>query len=233
MAVDASSTYDCFGKTSAAAPVVTGGVVLLRRWFRDRYQVNPSPAMIKAMLVAHAADLHGGYDHLMNEVMPHSPSMAQGWGRVDMGSLFGTDQSEVDLIDQTVHLSSGQRVWYKLEVVDPSEPAVIVLTWSDAPAQPNATSLLVNDLILRAHDPYHGGAGYQGNLFASEAGTAGTSPASRNPTTTSTTSRSSASLRVLVQHTMWRCFSPRWGRTQFQGQQCLFRTLPCTLSTVH
>jgi subtilisin family serine protease len=163
MYTDASGTYDCFTGTSASAPVVTGGVALLREWFSDRYDDYPSPAMTKAMLIAHADDMAGGYDRLAQEVLPHSPSVAQGWGRVDLGNVFATSPTNTEVVDESVQLGHAEDYVEKLEVVDPSEPVLIVLTWTDPAAQPSASSLLVNDLVLKAHAPF--GGGYQGNIF--------------------------------------------------------------------
>ena len=91
--------YRCFRGTSAAAPVVTGAAVLAEAWYF--YTIGgelelPSPAMIKAMLVAHADSLTGGTDHWPPTTsLGHSPSMAQGWGCLLYTSDAADDVSTV------------------------------------------------------------------------------------------------------------------------------------------
>ena len=94
--------YTCFRGTSAAAPAVTAAAILADAWYRHVISdpvSNPSPAMVKAMLVAHADDMYGGYDHLTSSTIPHSPSPEQGWGRVNLDGLLQEDV-EVTVYDE-------------------------------------------------------------------------------------------------------------------------------------
>ena len=158
--------YRCFRGSSAAAPVVTGAAVLAEAWYF--YTIGgelelPSPAMIKAMLVAHADSLTGGTDHWPPTTsLGHSPSMAQGWGRVNLDQLFQEDVT-VATFDQDHDpapggqgrrfTASGQYWWTQLQVDDPTKDIIAVLVFTDAPSNAGAASLKVNDLDLTLYRP--------------------------------------------------------------------------------
>ncbi len=164
MATEAVSTYECFSGTSAAAPVVTGGAILLRRWFHETYGSVPSPAMVKAMLVAHASDLYGHWDYLQDELLPHSPSVAQGWGRIDLGNVFATSAANTYIVDETAVLEPDEYYSVEIERISSEDPVIVAMAYSDCPAAPNATDLLVNTLVLRVIDLDRAGS-YIGNDF--------------------------------------------------------------------
>ena len=68
---------------------VTGAAVLADAWYHHKFlggegEVVASPALIKAMLVASADNLVGGEDHFDGSTLGNSPSVALGWGRVNL-----------------------------------------------------------------------------------------------------------------------------------------------------
>jgi hypothetical protein len=174
-AQQSTDLYQCFSGTSAAAPAVTAAAVLADAWYFyviSNPQAVPSPAMVKAMLIAHADDLYGGMDHFTNTTMPHSPSPAQGWGRVNLDSLFQEDV-QVTVFDED-HAGTPTRrftspgafsVWTEqLQVDDPTKPIIAVMVFTDAFSSPTASGgLMVNDLRLRITKP--GGIGTQKHYF--------------------------------------------------------------------
>jgi len=97
--------YTRFPATSGAAPAVTGAAVLLRAWMIRNLgsSHDPSPAMIKAILTAHAADIQGGsasdftrgsyfsYPGHTATKLPFRPNPEEGWGRVELASYPGAD----------------------------------------------------------------------------------------------------------------------------------------------
>ena len=173
--------FGCFGGTSGAAPLVTGAAILVDAWYRYPFGDNPSPAMIKAMLVAHAADLGGadesGIDRNTDQALPHSPSLAQGWGRLELDSLFspGVSTYRVDEDHRSGGVMNPRRfrgattTWsVNLVVDDPDRDVIIAMVFTDAPGTPSAEYPAVNDLNLVAVD----GSGilssrYYGNRFVS------------------------------------------------------------------
>ena len=137
--------YTCFRGTSAAAPAVTAAAILADAWYRHVISdpvSNPSPAMVKAMLVAHADDMYGGYDHLTSSTIPHSPSPEQGWGRVNLDGLLQEDV-EVTVYDEdhnsppTRRFTEAGDYWsVELEEDDETKSIIAVMAFTDAASSP-------------------------------------------------------------------------------------------------
>jgi len=163
-------TYTTHCGTSAAAPVVAGAAVLADAWYYAHNSgVKPSPAMIKAMLVAHADDLYGGTDRLTGLTIGYRPSFNQGFGRVSLDGLFQTTVATTYLDED--HTPSGVRRFVNDEgpwsvgmtVADPEGEVLVVLAFTDRYHSANqAPPLAVNNLDLMVHD---GGSHYFGNRF--------------------------------------------------------------------
>lgn len=165
--------YTRFYGTSAAAPLVAGSAVLADTWYYNRNGGSfPSPAMLKAMLVAHADDLIGGIDKVTGNPIPiHRPSFEQGWGRVNLDKLFQTTVP-VKYYDQDAtpqglrRFIPGKGSWtVNLQVANPTKEVILVLAFTDRYAQENAGTLSVNNVDLYVLD---GGWQYQGNDFLAD-----------------------------------------------------------------
>jgi hypothetical protein len=176
--------HRCFYGTSASAPAVTAAAVLAEAWYWHTFGYPlPSPAMIKAMLIAHADDLAGAHDHcphhrLNEDPLPHSPSIAQGWGRVNLDTLIPDNSPPpspaVALFDQD-HGTAGRRFtqtgqyWStQLQVLNPNDDIIAVLVFTDKESQENAANLVMNDLDLKVTKIGLGSQShtFQGNQFA-------------------------------------------------------------------
>lgn len=152
--------------TSFAAPVVTGCVAHLRKWFLDRMpSTNPSPALIKAALVATSDNLGGqaGNDH--------RPSPNYGWGRVNLARLLDSRilRFFFDRADRPISGAQPARV-FERTITDPAKDTIIVLSWSDPPSGivANSQAALVNDLQLVVEELSATGApigNWRGNNF--------------------------------------------------------------------
>jgi hypothetical protein len=133
--------------------------------------------MIKAMLVAHADSLATGYDHWPpGSTLGHAPSVAQGWGRVNLDRLF-QEETPVMVFDQyhdepnvlgRRFTGTGQSWSKQLKMPEGStEDTILVMAYTDATSDPADASLTVNDLDLRVTK--WGGPGrtkiYWGNNF--------------------------------------------------------------------
>jgi len=182
--LDPGGIHRCFSGTSAAAPAATAAAVLAEAWYWHTFGYPlPSPAMIKAMLIAHADDLAGAHDHCRchlpdDDTLPHSPSIAQGWGRVNLDALIPDNSPPpspaVAVFDQD-HGSAGRRFtqtgqyWStQLQVLDPDEDIIAVIVFTDAASETNAVSLMKNDLDLKVVKKGIAGTGHTfwGNHFA-------------------------------------------------------------------
>jgi hypothetical protein len=144
-----NATYMASSGTSHATPAVASAAALAWRWIaqpRSGLVVDgdpspdPSPAVLKAWLVAHPTylDGSGANDDL--------PSPAQGYGMPNLSAMF--DETPKRLVDQNHVFDESGEVWtWKGRVADPSRPLRVVLVWTDAPGA-IGTSPQVNDLDL-------------------------------------------------------------------------------------
>lgn len=167
--------------TSLAAPAVSGLASLAYHWI-ERGGVGaaagsvdviggaraPSPAAMKAWLIAHPSYLIGGGNDDL-------PSDHQGYGMPNLSTMFDTtpkivlDQSEI--FDDT-----GETRTYSWKVADRTRPVRIVLAYTDAFGA-LGTSPQVNNLNLSVTSA---GLTYLGNRFQRNFSTTGGTPDTRN-----------------------------------------------------
>lgn len=159
--------------TSFAAPVVTGAAILTDAWYYYHPQTSnslPSPAMIKALLVAHASALEWGTDNMTGQTLGVRPSTPQGWGRVNLDGLFQS-QVSVKFFDED-HTQQGPRrftpgegSWTTSITVDRTKEVILVLSFTDRFAAANASPLYVNNLNVKVWDGMYY---YLGNFFSAD-----------------------------------------------------------------
>jgi PKD repeat protein len=148
--------------TSHSCPAAAGAGALLYAWVQAREGVPPSPALLKAMLVAHSADMSGGADGKSGVLAPR-PSPEQGFGRIDLSTAFDPGVERV-IVDQAALLQEPGDAHELLLVraVDPLRPVVVVLAWTDAPGATTGASYN-NDLDLEVSA---GASTWYGNVFS-------------------------------------------------------------------
>ena len=144
--------------TSAASPKTAGACALLTQWWRQQNSgQDPSPAMLKALLVNGAEPMSAA---------GFVPNKLQGWGRLNLQNVLRQDIPRTYL-NQTMLLKQrgAQQVW-KIRVSDRRQPVKITLCWTDPPGGLNTgtgnVSAIVNKLALRVEVD---GALYRGNQF--------------------------------------------------------------------
>jgi subtilisin family serine protease len=154
--------------TSFASPHVSGAVALLVEWFAvdPALGFRPSPALVKAILVATSDDLFGGLD-ADNAPLGHRPDDKQGWGRMNLDRAIDPELA-TRFWDQSLErtlTATGASFEVAVRAADPEEPMRISLVWTDAlgPGLGGATPSWTNDLDLRVGD---GATTYLGNVFA-------------------------------------------------------------------
>jgi len=167
--------------TSMATPTAAGLAALVRQYLeegrapdgvpRPERGLEPSAALVKAVLVAAAVDMR---ELGCAEVEP-VPSPDQGWGLVQLdralplpGSGFRLLPLEIDPGLESV----GESVSTTVELEAPG-PLQAVLVWTDPPSTPDAVRHLVNDLDLVVRGP---DGEYAGNVFADGASVPGGDP---------------------------------------------------------
>jgi subtilisin-like proprotein convertase family protein len=156
--------------TSMSAAAVSGMLALMQQFIETSFpgNPNPSPALLKALLINGARSLGSPYDF---NTQP-SAGNEQGWGLVNIqnsipasltnanSSLWFADQSPSNA------LSTGQFISYKLSGADPAasnNPVRVTLVWTDPPGNPAAGIALVNNLDLTVLEG--NGSNYVGNDF--------------------------------------------------------------------
>ena len=167
--------------TSMATPAVSGVLALMQDFFVNQatvtYTTNPSPALLKAMVI-NGARLTGNYTFAVTNT-----ENFEGWGQVQLpnslpSALTNTTTTASNgvpmfFVDQspTNALATGDRRTYTVSFPTASargQALRVTLAWTDPPGNPAAAIKLVNDLdlvVTNNDDPAHPVV-YFGNAFA-------------------------------------------------------------------
>lgn len=149
--------------TSMASPQVTGASALFVEYYRNRFERDPSPALIKAAFTAVAKNLVGHRD-AGNQVITRLFDSRQGWGRLQIDPVLAPAQV-VQYVDQTTVFDDAGETWTQTyQADDPTQPIRIMLAWTDAPGHGlgGATPAWNNDLDLSV---VAGGETFLGNAL--------------------------------------------------------------------
>jgi serine protease AprX len=160
-------SYGLMCGTSMACPQVAGGVALFVNQYRDAYDEDPSPALIKAAITAVATDLAGN-DDADGGTLGHPFDSKQGWGRMDLSAMLINNEGSVRYYDAPVVLEQTGDQWTAtVSPVDPSKPMRIMLAWTDALGHGlgGSTPAWNNDLDLTVST---GLSSYKGNNIGSQ-----------------------------------------------------------------
>lgn len=153
-----SPLYTWAGGTSAATAVAAGAAALLVQWFRREAGVDPSPALLRAMLVNGAIDL-GDEGPI--------PNRRQGWGRISIENVVRRGEARAYCDQTEIFTRAGEVREWKVWIADPSTPLKVTLGWTDPPGVPGSGTAsrpaIVHRLLLRVE---HEGRVYFGNRFA-------------------------------------------------------------------
>jgi subtilisin family serine protease len=169
------SRYTSHSGTSMAAAHVSGCCALLIEWWRKRHnENNPSPALLKALLINGADDLGGGFDG-NGCTLSNIPNNDQGWGRVNLKNMLqqcpdfpDSDRGPSLYFDQKQEhnfTAELQEHAIRVEPFDEVRPLRITLVWTDVPAHEHSDPALVNDLDLEVEE-LNTGTIFKGNWFA-------------------------------------------------------------------
>ncbi len=152
-----SPNYQYQGGTSQAGPQVSGAAAIFVQYYRETHSgQTPSPALVKGALINSAVDMDPSFG------TGFVPNNDEGWGRVDLTELIGSERG-YQFIDQTTPLAQGQVYETQVFISDFEEPLRVTLTYTDVPGTPLSIPALVNDLDLEVIAP--DGSLYAGNQF--------------------------------------------------------------------
>jgi subtilisin family serine protease len=141
--------------TSMAAPAVAGVLALMEDFFTNRWHYQPSPALMKALLINGARSLSSTYDFQVRGEINY-----QGWGLVNLANSlpdgitnsFSTQGASMLFVDQnpTNALATGdsQTIFVSVDPSAQDDLLRVTLVWTDPPGNPAASIKLVNDLDL-------------------------------------------------------------------------------------
>ncbi len=164
------TTFASSSGTSHSTPAVAGVSSLVYWWMQNNLSVSaPSPALMKAYLIAHPTYLTG---LSANDTLP---SNSQGYGMPNMSLMF--DNVPKQLVNQTAVFDNSGETWSWIGiVVDPTKPVRIVMAYTDQ-AGAIGVSPQINNLNLDANV---GGTNYLGNVFSGQWSTTGGTADSNN-----------------------------------------------------
>jgi hypothetical protein len=153
--------YTLSSGTSHAAPVVSGAAALAYQWLRDRLGHDPSPAIVKALLLNSTKYLTG------NNANDSLPGPKQGWGLLNLAGMF--DNTSRIFYDQspsrTFRESGGEPFEITGVISDSSKEFRAMLVWTDAPGSATSNAPNVNHLKIEV---IIGGITYSGNNFSGQ-----------------------------------------------------------------
>ncbi len=155
--------------TSMAAADVSGVLALMQDYFTNKLSLQPSPALLKGMLI-NGARPDGSYGFQFTNIN------YQGWGLINLPDSLppgittnvnnGTGESML-ILDQNpaTGLATGDSHTYHVTLTGAAAalPLRITLAWTDPPGDPAAAIKLVNDLNLVVINLDHPTNVYYGN----------------------------------------------------------------------
>lgn len=135
-----SSDYQIGSGTSAAAPVVAGGVALIQEAYKNMHDGEyPSSGLVKPTLLNTADDLG-----------TQGPDYQYGWGRIHLQNALEVIENNQYLEGQISH---GQENFHSLIVPEGIDEVRVMLYWIDKPSSIYSAKALVNDLDIEINTP--------------------------------------------------------------------------------
>lgn len=166
--VDSASlgaSYQLRGGTSMAAPGVSGAAALFYQLYRTLPHnpggFDPSPAMVRAAMMAPARDLEGGTD-ADGQPLGHRFDNQQGWGQLNLEAVLEPVEPVAYMDAPVVFTGTGDTWSEDLFVANNDLPVYIMMVYTDAPGHGlgGNTPALNNNLNLEID---YGGQTYLGN----------------------------------------------------------------------
>ncbi len=130
----------CSG-TSMSCPAAAGTAALLVEKVRSETENLPSPALVRAWMIATAFDMPDP----SNKPIPNED---EGWGRIDLSALLDPDANILYYDEEVMFTETGEDHILTVSVASLTEPFRVALAWLDAPGALHAQPALVNDLDL-------------------------------------------------------------------------------------
>lgn len=154
-----NSKYKYFSGTSMSNPLAAGGAAVIRDFYKKKYTLDASSALVKATMINSADDLLDENNDGADDNDFPVPNVHEGWGRVNLDRatdaaakyVEGTGLSTNGVTEYSYNVAAGQ-------------PLKVSLAYTDKEASTTAAVSLVNDLDLEVVAP--NGTVYRGNVFS-------------------------------------------------------------------
>ncbi len=158
--------YTLSSGTSHAAPIVAGAAALSYQWLRTKLGQDPSPALVKGLLLNSTKYVTG------NNANDSLPGAKQGWGLLNLAGMFdSTNRIFYDQSPSRTFIESGGEPFEITGIIsDSSKEFRAMLVWTDAPGSPASNAPSVNHLNIEV---IVGGVTYSGNNFNGQYSIAG------------------------------------------------------------
>lgn len=133
------NTYGQYSGTSMATPSACGAATLLYQYFLQLTELEPTPQLMKALMIQAANDLGNT-----------GPDYVYGWGLINV-------ENSASLIENTLYrngsIEADTFIPYQI-IVGANEPELkATLVWTDAVGSPASSKALVNDLDIIVKSP--------------------------------------------------------------------------------
>ena len=152
--------------TSMSSPIAAGGILLMVQAWRQVMPKaageRPSPALVKALLVATARDMVGAGpgknpDTGKPTVYPKGLDFATGYGEIDIARAVALIQAagkgKKGFVEGSVP-GTGRKAQVRFRLSSsPAKAPTVTLAWDDPPGEPGSKSVLQNDLDLLVQSP--------------------------------------------------------------------------------
>ena len=150
--------YTWSSGTSHSTPLAAGAAALAFQWLRLQLSHDPSPAIVKALMLNSTSYLGGGFAN------DNLPGAHQGWGLLNIGGMFeNTSRILYDESPNRTFTQSGGAPFETTGIInDPTKEFRVMLAYTDAPGAEFSNAPFVNQLNLEV---VIGGVVYRANNF--------------------------------------------------------------------
>ena len=134
-----TDSYSSSSGTSMATPAVSGSIALLHQYYKSIHNINPDPAIVKALVIHTARDLNNT-----------GPDFTTGWGLVNITKAieYIANDTRKSLFFMGNITGTGSTVNYTLDLGHSRSELKLTLVWSDYQGSPSISRQLINDLNL-------------------------------------------------------------------------------------
>ena len=154
-----NSDYTYMGGTSMSTPLTAGASALIYQHLIDNMNhPDPTSALVKGIITVSAHDMTGQYGSSSNGAGETAPNYHEGWGLLDLDKAVNTSWVDNESVN------TGDTRGWKFTVPNGAPDLKVMVSWTDPPSTPSASTNLVNDIDFAVKDPSGNWVEYGNNL---------------------------------------------------------------------